>query len=358
MFPCGFTGFRCLDPSSSCYGTSSTFTSISSSTNPFDDDAAGVISGGYHDDDVTSNSPGYDSADVADDDGIEYGDRDFSSSADSTAVGVQDIMGGSSESSFSDIEMAGVFVLSAAAFIVFGCAVLAACWCCRRGGKDSAAAGAAGVAAGAGAPRTRRGWFRSRQKSPESGQQGPPSPRTQEAAEVGVVGAQEGKHADEAELGAAFYGTGNAGDSRSGSTEGRGDVGAAAGDDTGDRSEGARAEERDTSTPVVAGAGNGGDVAGDEKEEEQDVEGGEVPEGGVVGEEAKGGSVEDEAGRKKTDEAGAVKRGEEEQQIEQDSSAAEDAAGVEETTMTADKPEADGPAADEKSVGSHPPGQH
>ena len=381
------TGYQCLDPASSCFGTSSTNSYWTYSSNPFDDDAAGEVSGGeYHDDDATSNSPGYDSEDVVDivdddnDDISEDGNRDFSSAADSTAVGVQDIAQDSSGSSFSDMEMAGVFVLSVSAFILFGCAALVACgflrprWCCSRpGDKGSAApaaaaanagagdvgvaeagagAGTAGAGAGAAAPAwKRRGWPWVRQKSLGKVQQG-----QEEAGRV--VDEQEGKHAEEAELGQGFYSTGGASAGEAGSAR-EGDGGAAAGDHNGNSSGAVWEGERDTITPVVAGAGNGGNVAADEKKEEEQhgVEGGvggeteggaaepeeagetktggntAVEEGGV-GEATKGGAVADEAGE-----------GEEKQAEQGSSTAAEAAVEVKETT-TADKPGAEEAAAE------------
>lgn len=98
--------------------------------------------------------------------------------------------------------------------------------------------------------------------------------------ETGVVGAQERKHANDAGLGRAFYGTGGTGGSQARSTEGRGDGVAAAGGDDGNGAEVAREEERAGSAPAVAGAGNGDDAAAEEKEEEPDIEGGSVEEGG------------------------------------------------------------------------------
>eukprot|EP00903_Cladosiphon_okamuranus_P021664 g19917.t2 len=303
FYDCGETGFNCLDPDSSCYGTSSMY--YNSYDDLFDDDAAGEVSEGeYHDDLSDYNSPGYDSGDIvsigdtdddiADDDSY-YGNREFSGSPSPVAVGVQDIMQGSSGSSWSDTEMVGVFVLSVSAFVLFGCAALAACgflrprWCCRGpADKESASAAAASS--------TSRGWLRSRLTSFKV-QQGPPTPRAagdvEDRASVdqpsagrlqaGIAGAQESKETEGVELGRVFYSTGRTGASQAESAE-RGDEGVATGDDNDSISWVSRDGEGDTITPSVTVAGNCEGAAAEETEQEGEeghvIGGGEVPEGG------------------------------------------------------------------------------
>ena len=122
-------GFECLDPRSFCYGFGS---STSSSIDYGDDDGSAftysALADGLSDDGVTPNSPGYDSTygEGSEDRVVDtdtYADaynaeRGFS--ADSAGLDVQDIANGSSASSFSDVDMMGVFVLSVSAFILFG----------------------------------------------------------------------------------------------------------------------------------------------------------------------------------------------------------------------------------------------
>lgn len=334
---------------------------------------------------MTSNSPGYNSVDSEDDvadDGSYYGDRDLSDSAGSAAIGTQDITLGSSESSFSEVEMAGLFVLSVSAFILGGLAILTACgflrprWCCLSGRKESAATAGA-VAAGTDSSK-RRGWSKSPPTPSGNIQQGPPSPKTEEAAEaagdwalaaalrtsaaaaqadgveegastdehsaegeeaggVSGVGAQEGKNADEAELGRAFYGTGGTSFSQAGSTEGW-DGAAATGDDKGNGSEAAVSEEeKDGGSSAVAGTGDGDDAAMEEKGEDG-IEG-DATEEAQVGGEAEGGAVEAEEGAKENGDSSAVENEEDEKQIEQ-GSAVGVAAGATNTGTPVDKPDA------------------
>lgn len=398
-----------MDPSSSCFGSStSSYANLSG-----DDDTTGATTGWYHDDDVTSNSPGYyvtsyilghesvESEDDVADDGSYYGDRDFSRSEGSAAVGALDIALGSSESSFSSVEMAGVFVLSVSAFILFGCATLAACgflrprWCCSPGCKGSVAAGAAvaGAAAAGAASSTRRGWSRSRPKPFKQVQHGPPSPKTEAAAEAagdwelaaalrnsaaaaradgvdrraytdqqsaggleaGVAGAQEGKSADEVELGRAFYGTGGTGISQAGSTEG-GDEGAVTGYDRSNGSAAVSDEERGGSISVVAGTAVGGDDAAMEEKGEDGIDGDAIEEEAQVGGEAEVRAVEAEEGEQENGDFCTTENEEEEKQIEP-GSAVGNAVGSTDTRTPADNPEADGAVADEEGS-SDPPGEH
>eukprot|EP00903_Cladosiphon_okamuranus_P014141 g13142.t1 len=326
---CGEMGFQCKDPSSTCFGTSST-----GSPNPFDDDALS-----------------------------EYGDREFPSSADSTEAGEQIISQGSSGSSFAGAEMAGVFVLSVSAFFLFACATLAACgflrprWC-RGEARDRESAAAASAAAGdraagpAGAPPPKhRGWTWSRQKKS--------SVKVSQAQEQGgFVGAQENEDADEeAELGGTFCGAGGTGEVEAKGEDGGG-VHAAAWDGNVDSSRAARDEEKDTSTPVAAGAGiNDDGVPAEEKDEGRVADGGETNEleyvvredtgvGGTEPEEAGDDvSVVEVDGVEEEAKSGAVEQdvAREEKKVEQESTAVEDTAGVDEKT-TADKPGADGAA--------------
>lgn len=276
-----------MDPSSSCFG---------SSTSGYDDDGE----------------------DSEDDDGSSYGNRGVSSSTvDPAGLDVQDTAEGSSASSFSFIEVVGMFALSAVAFIVFGWAALAACaymlprWCCwARKSKRSRSGGGGSSSERRDRPKKKKKKKRDavvytvRQPSravaeAEAAQDWGALAAALRASvddqkggnlETGtdVVGTQESKQADKAELGSAFYGTGNSGVGGARSAEGQ-------------RGRGASAKIGNvTSTSAVLGAGKDEGFAAEEKKEEHDIEGGTVDD--TVSTPAVAGARSGDAGEKQENE--------------------------------------------------------